>query len=113
MLKARGVGSITLSVVRTSGTEVVRLEDVSEFREGVRAINNAAHTRREAMQTRANTRDVNYSGSPVASGSAPSNSPPSSDEVFVLIERLGKLREAGVLTDEEFHSKKTELLGRL
>jgi len=39
--------------------------------------------------------------------------PSSSDEIVSLIERLAKLREAGAITDEEFNSKKIELLGRL
>ena len=37
----------------------------------------------------------------------------SSDDIFSLIERLAKLREMGVITDDEFGSKKTELLARL
>lgn len=34
-------------------------------------------------------------------------------EAVALIEQLARLRAAGVLTDEEFHSKKRELLDRL
>ena len=30
-----------------------------------------------------------------------------------LLGKLGKLRDSGVLTDDEFNSKKTELLNRL
>lgn len=37
----------------------------------------------------------------------------SSDEVFGLIEQLANLRQKGVLTDEEFAAKKTELLSRI
>jgi len=39
-------------------------------------------------------------------------SPPTGD-VIALLEKLGQLRDAGVLTPEEFLAKKTELLGRL
>ncbi|ADZ92003.1 SHOCT domain-containing protein [Marinomonas mediterranea] len=35
------------------------------------------------------------------------------DEIFTLLERLGKLFDAGVLTQEEFNTKKAELLGRI
>ncbi|KEZ78638.1 SHOCT domain-containing protein [Salinisphaera hydrothermalis] len=35
------------------------------------------------------------------------------DDVFTAIERLGELRDRGLLTDEEFRAKKTELLSRL
>ena len=37
----------------------------------------------------------------------------SNDDVFSMIERLAKLRDAGALTEDEFVSKKTELLARL
>ena len=37
----------------------------------------------------------------------------SNDDVFSMIERLAKLRDAGALTDDEFAAKKTELLARL
>lgn len=39
--------------------------------------------------------------------------PSSSDDIFAMIERLAKLRDAGAINDDEFGSKKTELLGRL
>ena len=40
--------------------------------------------------------------------------PPSSDSnVFEALERLGKLRDAGVVTAEEFEAKKAELLSRV
>ena len=35
------------------------------------------------------------------------------DDVISQIERLGKLKEQGILTDEEFEAKKEELLARL
>lgn len=37
----------------------------------------------------------------------------SSDEVIELIKKLGELHSAGILTDEEFSSKKTELLSKI
>jgi hypothetical protein len=42
----------------------------------------------------------------------PPPSPPSGD-VVTLLEKLGQLRDAGILTPEEFAAKKTELLNRL
>lgn len=35
------------------------------------------------------------------------------DDLFALIERLAELRAKGILSDEEFAAKKTELLSRL
>lgn len=36
-----------------------------------------------------------------------------SHDVMTLLEKLGQLRDSGILTDEDFTSKKAELLGRL
>ena len=38
---------------------------------------------------------------------------PSASDTFAALERLGELRDKGYVTDEEFNSKKTELLNRL
>ena len=37
----------------------------------------------------------------------------SSTEIITLIERLGKLRDAGLITEKEFQSKKKELLDKI
>jgi hypothetical protein len=37
----------------------------------------------------------------------------SQDEIFAAIEKLGKLKDAGVLSEAEFLTKKTDLLQRL
>ena len=57
---------------------------------------------------------------PVASNQAiasslsqPVKSSMSSEDLFSMIERLAKLRDAGALTEDEFVSKKTEILARL
>lgn len=44
---------------------------------------------------------------------APSAPSVSSDDIFGLIERLAALYAKGILTESEFQSKKTDLLGRL
>lgn len=50
----------------------------------------------------------------VPHGGRPSIPAQQSDEDPIsMLERLGKLKEAGVLTDEEFLTKKAEILGRL
>jgi hypothetical protein len=35
------------------------------------------------------------------------------DDVFAKIERLGALRDKGIISEQEFHQKKGELLARL
>jgi len=127
--RARGIGTITLTVQRTSGPETVLLEDVPGHQDGVAAINAAARAERERLQARANTQTFQHSGHgqapvsvpPSVAPSAPSAPAPSgqqvggttSDEVLATLERLGKLRDAGVVTPEEFEAKKAELLARL
>jgi hypothetical protein len=44
-----------------------------------------------------------------ADGPAPTNQ----DEIFTALDRLGNLRDRGILTDDEFLTKKRELLARL
>jgi hypothetical protein len=63
----------------------------------------------------------NFAPPPQNFAPPPPNSPvpysssanPSSGDVLNAIERIGKLHEMGVLTDEEFRTKKAELLSRL
>lgn len=44
----------------------------------------------------------------------PENQPPTSkDDIMKLLKELGELKNAGILTDEEFNEKKKELLARL
>jgi hypothetical protein len=47
-----------------------------------------------------------------AAEAAPSTSTPT-DDPMALIEQLGRLKEQGLLTDEEFAAKKAELLARM
>ena len=50
---------------------------------------------------------------PTAQASAPASAAPARPDVLAQLARLGQLRDAGVLTEEEFTAKKKELLGRL
>lgn len=50
---------------------------------------------------------------PPSESPAPRTSGPGASEVMELLSNLGKLRDSGVLTDDEFNRKKAELLDRL
>lgn len=53
---------------------------------------------------------------PVQQAPAPpaaTQQPVQGDDVFAALEKLGKLRDAGVVTAEEFEAKKAELLARI
>jgi hypothetical protein len=39
--------------------------------------------------------------------------PQSQEEILAALERLGQLHQKGILSDDEFKSKKAELLARL
>ena len=54
---------------------------------------------------------------PAQQPAAPNNvvlpSKPSAEDILAQLEKLGKLRDAGIVSEEEFQSKKTEMLRRL
>jgi hypothetical protein len=50
---------------------------------------------------------------PSFSGSAPQRGPLEQREIFEALDKLGDLRDRGILSDEEFRAKKSELLSRL
>jgi hypothetical protein len=47
------------------------------------------------------------------SGGGSTGTPQSNDEILKSLERIGELHQKGILSDEEFKSKKAELLSRL
>lgn len=51
--------------------------------------------------------------SPQQSNNPAPSSGSSSPDIMSMLEKLGQLRDAGILTDDEFSSKKAELLNRL
>lgn len=112
--KARSVGTIRVQIQRPQGVETVLLEDVTEFREGVAKINETAHAARAAVQRAANTHHY--------TGGAPGHQQPAPAAVETAVQQpdpmaqlkqLGELRDAGVLTEEEFQAKKADILSRL
>ncbi|WP_104137194.1 PH domain-containing protein [Cryobacterium sp. Y62] len=103
--KARSVGTITLKAQRVSGAEIVTIEDIPNFREGVSAINEAANRSREALRVREQTQNVNYAGA------RPDAAPASGVDVNVELGKLAAFRDQGVLSEEEFVAGKKKLLG--
>jgi hypothetical protein len=113
--KARGVGNVLVHVQRSNGVELVVLEDVPDPRGAVSIINSTAHAARLVEQQRVNTH--HYSGvaptvPPPQAAPTPAAAPMAPDPIEQL-RRLGELRDAGILTEEEFATKKAEILSRL
>jgi hypothetical protein len=69
----------------------------------------------DAEKLRSLIMDQVLGGSAHAAAPAAPTAPaaPSGDALIEQIKKLGELRDAGILTPEEFESKKAELLGRL
>jgi hypothetical protein len=118
--KARGVGDIVVHIQRSTGVEIVTLEDIPNFREGQRALNEVSAAARAHIRTAQNTSTVNYQGAPPFVGQGQSAGPVQPEQAVLpqvdyvaQLEKLGQLREAGVLTDEEFQAKKAEILRRI
>lgn len=118
--KSRGVATITLKVQRTSGQEIVLIEDIPNFREGQQILNRVSHEARIRVQQHraalSNThRTENIHRVEGADYNAPGVPTPSPKQVdpFEKLRRLGELRDAGVINPAEFEAKKTEILKRL
>ena len=110
--KARGVGTITLTAIRTNGRETVYLEDVPNFRDGVTKINEAAHAARDAMRVKQQTQHVNYAGAVPSQGGVPQQAAAAPGvDINSELARLAAFRQDGILDDEEFTAAKRKLLG--
>ena len=125
--KARGVGTITLTIQRPHGREMVSIDDVRNFREGQQALNNAAHEgRTKAKQFQAsldNTHRAETINIHRVEGSREFKHPEmptliAAPEIRPVdpierLRRLGELRDAEILTAEEFDATKAEILARM
>ena len=117
--KARGVGTVIVHINRGTHVEVVQLIDVPNFREGQHAINGAATAARLILQERQNTSTIRYEGvhpANAALGAAGGRAPQTAAEgpdFIEQLEQLAKLRDNGILSDEEFVAKKADILSRM
>lgn len=112
--KARGVGTMLVHINRGSSTETVQIVDVPNFREGQHAVNQAAAEARSALQRAQNT--MRYEGQPQFAPQQSAPAPvaaPSQPDLMAQLEQLGKLRDAGVLSEDEFATKKADILSRI
>lgn len=118
--KSRGVGDVIVHIHRTTGIEQVIMSDVPNPRQAVDTINRVAHQARIDAHTLSNTRHFT-SSAPAAAAPPPVNAPPASApapeapqaDAIEQIRKLGELRDAGILTEEEFTQKKSEILARM
>lgn len=113
--KARGLGTVKVHIQRPNGIEIVPIEDISDPRQVQQVINNTAHAARAAILESQNTMRYSQHAPPTvpqAPVAVPAQAPAAPDPMEQL-KKLGELRDAGVLTPEEFDAKKAEILSRL
>ncbi len=109
--KARSVGDVIVRVTRPDGfVDVLVMESVADPRRVRDLVNRSATDARVAERQLMNHQSITYSGpGPVT----PTPAAPAPDDLFAQLEKLGKLRDAGIVTPQEFDTKKAELLARL
>jgi len=99
------------SLLFTSQFGTVRLEDLHKIgAERPREVPQETHRNVEVSPAQTT---VSASEATPRAESRATPEPASHDDIFAKIERLADLRSKGILTDEEFATKKTELLARL
>lgn len=104
--KARNLGDVLVHVIRSNGArETMVLAAISDPRGERTQVNAAVHAAQALARQQAGTH--HYTSSQAASAAAPEIS------VIDQLRQLGELRDAGVVSSDEFEAKKAELLKRL
>lgn len=114
--KARGLGDVLVHVQRTHGAkEVAVISDIPNPRHVQQLINQVSSEARAALQRARNTHYThgNFTAPTAPPTQQPAGPPAPGPDLMEQLERLGRLRDAGVLTEEEFQTKKADLLSRL
>lgn len=113
--KTRGVGDVVVHVQRASRVEQVILNDVPSPREAVNIINEVANQARISAHTMANTRHFTSNPAPTVPALPPAATPPmtTAPDAIEQLTKLGQLRDAGILTEDEFAQKKADILARM
>ena len=116
--KARGVGNIRVHIQRPTGVEIVMLEDIPDFREGQTFDQRDGARRTPCDPTQRHAQTHRYEGvapmpqAAAAPVTATAPAPQAADPLEQL-RKLGELRDAGVLSEEEFAAKKADILSRM
>ena len=108
--KARGVGDVLVHILRPGGVEVVTIQAIPKPKDVQRMVNDTAHQGRAALLQAANTHT--YHGRTPAQG-VHTAAPSAPAAAIELIRELGELRDAGILSADEFTAKKEDILSRM
>ena len=99
------------SLTFTSQHGLVRMSDLREVRAGSEA--SVPEPQQKPPSPQPSPSVLPSQGVSQVLHQGPQTSPAASDDVFAALERLAELHKKGVLTDEEFAAKKSELLARI
>lgn len=115
--KARGVGDVIVHIQRPGRIELVRMESIPQPREAQAILNTTARQARHDAQRRQNTMryEATHGAAPPPAATPVSAAPSGvagSDSISQL-KQLAELRDAGILSDDEFESKKRQILERM
>ena len=110
--KTAGVGEITVHVRRPEGTETAVLEDMPDFRNGAQLISEAS---KRARFAEAQSTNVRYLPPPPASDPFPPEGVllAAAHAPMAQLQRLNILREAGLITEDQYGAKKAQIIERL
>lgn len=115
--KARGVFTVRVHIDRGGRREIVSMEDIPNGREAQSIINATAHEARLQLQRRQNTHLYESTGGVpgllTSTGPGGQQGSVAAPDPIEQLRKLGELRDAGILTEEEFATKKAEILSRL
>lgn len=114
-------GGITFAAMKPMGKRLAEILEEANFRytpekakhdlEVIQALaKNFFDSEAPAENMTSNTEKVAW---PDAAVDAPAAAAPAQEDVLATIEKLAKLRDMGAITEEEYQTKKTELLSRL
>ena len=115
MQKGRGVANVVVHISRPNGVqETVTMENLTDAK-GVQSVINEAVRARKLELKREDTTHTYRGGFPHHLAQMPVQQPAVEKQPDIIdqITRLGELHKAGVLTQEEFETKKADLLSRL
>ena len=108
--KARRVGDVLVHVQRPGGVEVITIQAIPKPKDVQRMVNDTAHQGRAALLQTASTHT--YRGRTPAQG-VHTAAPAAPAAAIELIRELGELRDAGILSADEFTTKKEDILSRM
>jgi hypothetical protein len=115
--KARSVGDVIVHIQRPDRVELVRMESIPQPREAQAIINKTARQARHEAQRRQNTmRYETTHGSappPASTSAAAAPSGVAGSDAVSQLKQLAEIRDAGILSDDEFESKKRQILERM